>query len=151
MASGNTDLSLIGQFGVGFYSAYLVADKVAVITKSEEENQVNVWESEAGGTYTIFTQEATDDIVCRGTRIELSLKKDQLEYLEEHRLKTIVKTQSQYVGYPISLLVEKTKEEEVEDDEVNEDEIEADGKDGPEGEDGVTVEEADEDEEPKEK
>jgi len=148
MSSGNTDMSLIGQFGVGFYSAYLVADKVAVITKSEEEKQVNVWESEAGGTYTIFTQEATDDIVSRGTRIELTLKKDQLEYLEEHRLKTIVKTHSQYVGYPISLLVEKTKEEEVEDDEVNEEEVDADGA---EGEEDVTVEEAVDDDAPKEK
>merc|ERR1712146_805416 len=116
-----------------------------------DEDQVNVWESEAGGTYTIFTQEAGKDIESRGTRIELTLKKDQLEYLEEHRIKTIIKTHSQYVGYPINLLVEKTKEEEVEDDEENEDEIEADGEDGPEGEDGVTVEEADEDEEPKEK
>jgi molecular chaperone HtpG len=148
MASGNTDMSLIGQFGVGFYSAYLVADKVAVISKSEEENQVNVWESEAGGTYTIFTQEASDDITSRGTRIELTLKKDQLEYLEEHRLKTIIKTHSQYVGYPISLLVEKTKEEEVEDDEVNEDEID---EEGAEGEDDVTVEEAVDDDVPKEK
>jgi len=127
---GGKDMSLIGQFGVGFYSAYLVADKVVVITKSEDEEKVNVWESSAGGSYTIFSQDINDSsIQSRGTRIELYLKREQSEYLEEARIKEIIKKHSQYVGYPISLLVEKTKEEEIPDDSVEEDVEEVDGED----------------------
>merc|ERR1711934_450443 len=133
------DMSLIGQFGVGFYSAYLVADKVSVISKSEDENTVNVWESSAGGSYTIFTQEAKDDMITRGTRIELSLKRDLLEYLEESKIKEIIKKHSQYVSYPINLLVEKTKEEEVPNDETDEVVEEAAGEADGEG-DEVKIE-----------
>merc|ERR1711998_78270 len=117
MEAGKGDLSMIGQFGVGFYSGYLVADKVQVISRSENEDKCYTWESSAGGSYTITE---CSDKESRGTSIKLYLKPDQEEYLQEHTLKNIIKKHSQYVGYPISLLVEKTKEEEVTDDEEEE-------------------------------
>merc|ERR1711959_873129 len=102
LESSNADMSLIGQFGVGFYSAYLVADTVKVISKNETDKQY-IWESNAGGTFTVSECDEQSDV--RGTRIELYLKEDQLEYL--------IKKHNQYIGYPIELWVEKTKKEEV--------------------------------------
>merc|ERR1712072_12832 len=122
MEAGTGDMSMIGQFGVGFYSGYLVADKVQVISKSEDDEKCHVWESSAGGSYTISE---CSDRESRGTSIKLYLKSDQEQYLEEHTLKNIIKKHSQYVGYPISLLVEKTQEEEVTDDEVEEEQSES--------------------------
>merc|ERR1711959_775954 len=124
MEAGTGDLSMIGQFGVGFYSGYLVADKVQVISRSENEDKCHVWESSAGGSYTITE---CSDKESRGTSIKLFLKPDQEEYLQEHTLKNIIKKHSQYVGYPISLLVEESKEEEVTDDEAEA--TEAEGED----------------------
>merc|ERR1711934_1051344 len=106
MDAGTGDLSMIGQFGVGFYSGYLVADKVQVISRSENDNQCHIWESSAGGSYTITE---CSDKESRGTSIKLYLKPDQEEYLQEHTLKNIIKKHSQYVGYPISLLEDKSK------------------------------------------
>merc|ERR1712013_18358 len=119
MAAGGY-ISMIGQFGVGFYSAYLVADKVVVTSKHNDDEQY-VWESSAGGSFTI--KPGNDPELVRGSKIVLHMKEDQAEYIEEKKVKEIVKKHSQFIGYPTKLLCQKEREKEVSDDEAEIEEV----------------------------
>jgi molecular chaperone HtpG len=137
------DLSMIGQFGVGFYSAYLVAEKVEVYSKNNDDDQF-LWVSEAGSSFTV-TKDDTSPRLNRGTRIVLHLKKDHTDYLQEKKLKDLVKKHSEFIGFPIELQVSKTEEKEVEDD--VEEEADAKGED----DDKPKIEEVEDEEDKKKK
>merc|ERR1712072_1073838 len=154
VASG-ADTNLIGQFGVGFYSAYLVADKIQVVSKHNDDEQ-HIWESTADATFSV-AEDPRGDTLGRGTEIKLFLKEDASEFLEQSKLEDLVKRYSEFITFPIYLHKSKTETVEVpiddEDDSEDEDDSGEDGEeDEEEGEEeGEEGEEEEEEEEPKTK
>ncbi|CAN6481324.1 unnamed protein product [Victoria cruziana] len=109
------DMNLIGQFGVGFYSVYLVADYVEVISKHNDDKQY-VWESKADGQFAV-SEDTWNEPLGRGTEIRLHLREEAGEYLEEEKLKELVKRYSEFINFPIYLWASKEVDVEVPADE----------------------------------
>jgi len=141
------DISMIGQFGVGFYSAYLVSDKVEVITKNNDDEQY-IWSSAAGGSFNV-QRDTVNEPLGRGTKIILHMKEDQLDYADEKKVEEITKKHSQFIGYPISLQMQKTRDKEVSDDEDDEKKEDEEAKD--EDDDAPKVEDVEDEEKDGEK
>jgi len=136
--SEGQDVSLIGQFGVGFYSVYLVADKVRVTSKSPDDEQ-HIWESTADSSFSI-TKDPRGNTLERGTEITMFLKDDALEFLKQDRIEDLVKRYSEFITFPINLYKKTT--EVVEEDDEEDDEGEEDGEGEEDSEDdGVEVSE----------
>merc|ERR1712198_682169 len=147
--TAGADISMIGQFGVGFYSAYLVAESVEVVTKHNDDEQY-IWKSAAGGSFNVQKDTINEPLV-RGTKIILNMKEDQLDFIDEKKLQEIIKKHSQFIGYAISLQMQKTRDKEVEDDDDEEEEKkEGEDEKAEEDEDTPKVEDV-EDEEGKDK
>src|SRR5688500_11925100 len=102
-AQGGEGAQLIGQFGVGFYSAFMVADRVDVVSRRAGSEEATIWSSDGKGSYTV-TPIALDEAPARGTRVILHLMEDAASYIERYRLERIVKEQSGHVPVPISLV-----------------------------------------------
>merc|ERR1712176_653249 len=134
--SAGADISMIGQFGVGFYSAYLVSDKVIVRTKHNDDEQY-VWESSASGTFTVRPDTHSPHQLSRGTEITLMLKEDCANFGEDKKIKEIVKKHSQFVSFPITLFTIKEEETEIEDD--SDDDDDDDDEDADKDKDEATV------------
>merc|ERR1712156_438707 len=130
MAEGG-DANLIGQFGVGFYSAFLVADKVTVTSKCNDDPVQHVWESSADASFTVVP-DPRGNTLGRGSRVTLHLKEDAHDYLSEDKLKDASKKYSQFIQFPIYVKVKKevdAEAEEDDDDDDKEDEDEEEEKD----------------------
>ena len=142
------DVETIGQFGVGFYSAFLVADRVKVVTKHNDDKEY-VWESNSDKTFTLTSND--EGRLKRGTEIYLYLKEDELEYLKMDRVKTVIKQYTEFINYPIEVWETKEVEREVP-VEDEEDSKEGDSPNGVEGDspsDEPKIEEVEEEKEEK--
>ncbi|KAF8377815.1 hypothetical protein HHK36_031200 [Tetracentron sinense] len=141
------DLNLIGQFGVGFYSVYLVAEYVEVISKHNDDKQY-VWESKADGAFAV-SEDVWNEPLGRGTEIRLHLREEAGEYLEENKLKELVKKYSEFINFPIYIWSSKEVDAEVpaDEDESSEEEETTDSSSSEEEE----VEDEDAEKKPKTK
>merc|ERR1719267_291750 len=135
------DLSLIGQFGVGFYSVYLVADKVRVRSKHNDDEQ-HCWESAADSSFSVWKDDGED--LGRGTEITLYLKEDAGEFLDQDRLEELVLRYSEFITFPIYLYKSSTETVEVEDEEEEDLDDEEDEEDEDLDEEDDEYEEEDE-------
>jgi len=142
--SAGADISMIGQFGVGFYSAYLVSERVVVRSKHNEDEQ-HVWESTAGGTFKVRSDADNPYQLKRGTEIFLYLKDDCANFSKEKNIKDIVKKHSQFVAFPINLLTIKEEEKEVASDEEDDDDEDDKDKDKDKADVEVSAEDKDKD------
>merc|ERR1719233_980178 len=141
---GDNALSLIGQFGVGFYSSFLVADEVIVISKSNNDTVQHVWSSTADGQFTV-APDPRGVTLGRGTQVILKLKEDAQEYLDTRQVERIVSRYSMFQTHPIKLLDTKTEQKPVVYDELTDEEREA-----LEDDDDISVEDEDEEEDKEE-
>lgn len=112
-------LNQIGQFGVGFYSYFLVATNITVISRKAESNEQWIWSSDAGSGYKI-SKDKPENFIPRGTKIVLKLKDDMREYLEKSKIKELIKKYSNYIGFGIYMEEEKSYSEE---EPMNEEEL----------------------------
>ncbi|WIA23790.1 hypothetical protein OEZ85_013471 [Tetradesmus obliquus] len=157
------DMNLIGQFGVGFYSVYLVADWVEVVSKAPGGKQY-IWASGADGQFTVSEDEGENEDLGRGTLIKIHLKEGEEEYADEARLKALVTKYSEFINFPIYLQATTEKEVPVEEEAADEksekeseeaekesekEEDEESEKDEKEDDEGDVVDEEDEEEEEK--
>merc|ERR1719471_1217081 len=147
MAEG-ADANLIGQFGVGFYSAFLVADKVSVTSKCNDDPAQHVWESSADASFTVV-EDPRGNTLGRGTRVTLHLKEDAHDYLSEDKLKDTTKKYSQFIQFPIYVKIKK--EVEAEADEDDEDDDDKDDEDDEKKDDVETKDDDDDEKEEEEK
>ena len=112
------DANLIGQFGVGFYSAFLVADRVRVQTKSYKDDQQWVWEGKSGSTtYSVEADEGGEDLV-RGTQITLFVREESHDVCSHLKLQELIRQYSNFIEFPISLWASKSVSRQVEDAEA---------------------------------
>merc|ERR1711884_676487 len=144
--SEGADANLIGQFGVGFYSAFLVADKVSVTSKCNDDPVQHVWESSADASFTV-SEDPRGNTLGRGTRGTLQLKEDAHDYLSEDKLKESAKKYSQFIQFPIYVKVKK--EVDVESEESDDDDDDDDEKEEEEKKDDVETNDEKEEEEEK--
>mmetsp|Transcript_15639 Transcript_15639/g.19684 ORF Transcript_15639/g.19684 Transcript_15639/m.19684 type:complete len:463 (-) Transcript_15639:1444-2832(-) len=108
------NMSLIGQFGVGFYSAFLVANKVVVTSKANDDEQ-HIWTSTADSKF-FLTKDPRGDTLGRGTRVTLHLKDDAMEFVEQDKIKNLVKKYSEFINYPIKLYLSRDEKVQVPED-----------------------------------
>ncbi|KAI9997186.1 hypothetical protein PInf_000622 [Phytophthora infestans] len=127
MQAGTDDSSLIGQFGVGFYSVYLVADRVRVVSKNNNDDQY-IWESDANASFTI-AKDPRGDTLGRGTEITLFLKPDATEFQDQDKLKNLVGHYSEFITFPIYVNTTSTETYEVEEEPADVEEVVEEEKD----------------------
>merc|ERR1712014_30342 len=142
MAEG-ADANLIGQFGVGFYSAFLVADKVSVTSKCNDDPVQHVWESSADASFTVV-DDPRGNTLGRGSRVTLHLKEDAHDFLSEDKLKDLAKKYSQFIQFPIYVKVKKEVESEAEEEDDDDDDKDDEEKDDVEAKDEEEKEEKEE-------